>query len=259
MSSNDHQPAAGPDTWAGLIATTAPVYENGLAMFDDLPRELASSAPHYAGRLFAGVDNTVAALAVLRGSASVASLNAKIAPELPGVIRELRAPIDDDRLTPVLHTLSYLNVARCCGVSLPGDVEDAEQDWIGGLAEQANALTEPQRHTMALAACALARPSLVPGFADLPALPEPFTPHETFAFNVPGFAGYLAAAVDRGGTYADVEPAWLDFVHHFPIKLDTRTLKWPALLWAARAVYGLLAGIPDGEIADEVHKLVAGA
>jgi len=112
---------------------------------------------------------------------------------------------------------------------------------------------------LAFAACAAARPTLMPRLADLPGLEAPFVPGRVFGFNVPGFAGDLASATEHGGTYQDIEPGWLDFVHSFPFKLDTRVLDWPALLFGARAVYATIGGLPEGEVALELHRLVTGA
>src|SRR5205085_1632733 len=131
-------------------------------------------------------------------------------------------------------------------------------NWLAQLAERTRELTEPERHALALAACAAARPTLVPPLADLPNVDEPFVANRVFGFNVPAFAGYLATAIDRGGSYQEIEPAWLDFVHRFPYKLAARTLGWPALLWAARAVYATIGELPENEVAGELHRLVSG-
>lgn|SRR5262245_5872332 len=251
---------AGPVSWPEVVASMAPLYEGNLRSFDNLPDRLASSRPpQYAGGRLGGFAITIATLAVLRGSASVMPLLERIAPSLPRVIRELPDPLDKNAMLPALYTLSCLNVARSCGAALPAEANGAEERWLPQLADRARDLTEPERHTLALAACAAALTTLVPRFADLPGLEGPIVPGRVFGFNVPGFAGYLAAAVEHGGTYQDVEPAWLDFVHRFPYKLDTRMLDFPALLFAARAVCATIGGLPEGEVALELHRLVTGA
>jgi hypothetical protein len=237
----------------------APLYEANLGSFDNLPHRLASSSPpQYAGGRLGGFAITIATLAVLRGPASVMPLLERIAPSLPGVIRELPDPLDRNALLPALYTLSCLNVARCCGALLPAEANGVEETWLPQLAGRANDLTEPERHTLAFAACSTGFTRLVPRFADLPGFEEPFVPGRVFGFNVPGFAGYLASAIEHSGTYQDVEPAWLDFVHRFPYKLDTRMLDFPALLLAARAVYATIGGLPESEVALELHRLVTG-
>lgn len=36
-------------------------------------------------------------------------------------------------------------------------------------------------------------------------------------------------------------------------------LGWPALVWAARAVYATIGKVPEAEVALELHRLVTGA
>lgn len=263
MIMRDREPfpaSVGPVTWPDVIAKIAPVYEKGLSFFDDLPEDLASTKPpQYAGARLGGFDATVAALAALRGPASVAAPFAMIASQLPHVIEQLGGAIESKRVLPGLYTISTLNVARCCGIRVPPEADELEQRSVQQLADNASLLNERERHTAALAACAAARPSLVPALAELPALDETFAPGKIFGFNVSGFCGYLATAIDRGGTYENVELAWLDFVHRFPYKLDTTMLGWPALMWAARAVYRTIGDLPESEVTAELHKLVTGA
>jgi hypothetical protein len=251
--------AAGPVTWPEVVERIAPLFAKGPGFFATLPDRLASSAPpRYAGAELGGFDIKVAALAILRGPAAAAPLFELASPALPRIIAEIGDTVDRNRAVPAVFTLSYGNVLRCCGAPFPPEEDEAEQKWLPLLAGRARELTEPERHTMAFAACAAARPTLVPAFVDLPGLEEPFVPHRVFGFNVPGFAGYLASAIEHGGSYQDVEPAWLDFVHRFPYKLDTRMLDFPALLFAARAVYATIGGLSESEVALELHRLVTG-
>ena len=168
------------------------------------------------------------------------------------------APGQAERLA-AFYTLSYLNVARCCGASVPAQSEEIEGRWLRDLAKMRDSFSEPALHTLAFAACAARIPAIVPTLVGAKQGLPKFTSGETFGFNVPAFALALAAAIDEGAGYVDVEMAWLDFVHRFPIKLDTDMLDWPALLWAARAVYATIGGIPVSEVGDELHRLVTGA
>ena len=255
-----NRPEADPVTWPEVIETIAPLYEADPDFFDELPARLAaSSPPGFAGAELAGFRTEAAALAVLRGPAAVDEHIALVSSALPHVIAEIGPRLDDTRVLAAIYALSYLNVVRCCGGPVPPEAEAAEQGWLPQLAERVREVREPDRHMLAFAACAAALPSLVPRFADLPVIDEPFVPNRTFGFDVPGFAGYLASAIDRGGSYQDVEDAWLDFVHRFPYKLATRSLGWTALLYAARAVYATLGGLEEREVALELHRLVGGA
>jgi hypothetical protein len=259
-SSSSQAQGSPPLTWPEVIDRIAPVYEEGLFFFDDLPKDIAESVPpQFGGDRLGGFDTTVAALAALRGPARVSTIMAKIAPSLAFVIAQVGPELDRSRCLAAYFTLSYMNAARCCGGVVPEDAADVELVWIEQLAARSRDLPERDRHTAALAACAAGRGDLVPTFADLKALDQSFEPGKTFGFNVPAFAGYLGTAVERGASYQDVELAWLDFVHRFPYKLEANTLSWPALLWAARAVYATLGGLPENEVAAELHKLLTNA
>jgi hypothetical protein len=250
---------AGPVTWPDVIAKLAPLHEDGLDFFDDLPENIQSARPpRWAGDELSGFDASVAALAVLRGPASVIPQLRRIEPLIPHIVEQLGDTLDADRVLGALTTLRYLNIVRCCGAPVATEGRDAESRWIPQLTEARSALGEYERHSLALAACAASLTPVV-GLVANTRVPQTFVPGKSFGFDVPGFIGYLAAAIDHGASYQDVDLAWLDFVHRFPYKLDTNVLDWPTLLYAARAVYATIGGLPEGEVADELHRLVTGA
>jgi hypothetical protein len=258
--SESHPPAAGPISWPELIADRVPLYREGIETFIDLPEHLATSKPpRYAGGRLGGFHSHVSGLAVMCGPDEAANALAPVESSLSHVIAEIGSTIDRYAPRAAFFTLNTLNAARCIGASVPPEAVNAEQRWLPQMKPWADEAGEPEQHTLALAACAASLPALVPGFASLPALPARFVPAETQGFNVPAFAGYIAAAITQGGSYQDVEPAWLDFVHRFPFKLNTEMLSWPALMWAARAVYATIGELPENEVALELHRLVTGA
>jgi hypothetical protein len=249
----------GPVTWPEVIAKLAPLHEDGLDFFDDLPENIESATPpRWAGDELSGFDASVAALAVLRGSASVMPQLRRVGPLIPRIVHQLGDRLDADRALAALTTLRYLNVARCCGTPITTEAGAAELHWIPQLADLRGTLGEYERHSVALAACAASLTSLVGPVADT-RVPRTFVAGQSFGFDVAGFTAYLASAIDHGASYQDVDLAWLDFVHRFPYKLDTNVLDWPSLLYAARAVYATIGGLPEGEVADELHRLVTGA
>ena len=252
-------PPAGPVTWPDVIATLGAKEESGLAAYAELPERIQRAVPpRFAGGRLGGFDAAIAAVAVLRGPAVALPQLERIAPLIPLIVRQLGDVLDKDRVASALFTLYYLNAARCCGATVPDAARQAELRWIPQLVELRRPLEEADRHTLALGACAASLPAVVGTLADT-RVPRTFAAGQAFGFDVPGFAGYLAAATEHGASYQDVEPAWLDFVHRFPYKLDARTLDWPALLYAARAVYATIGGLPEAEVADELHRLVTGA
>lgn len=248
-----------PVDWPTLVEKYGPEYEEELVVFDDLVEELSEEAsPESAGGALGGFEDACSALAILRGPAIARPVIERIAPAVPRVVVGLSpAPRESGRLAAI-YTLAYLNAARCCGVSVGRESESAERLWLPQLAGFRAKLTEEECHTLAIASAAAGLAQAAIDLAGLPRV-DAFAPGVTHAFNVPAFAGYVASAVESGASYDDVEPAWLDFVHRFPYKLATGMLKWPALLWAARAVYATIGRLADDEVATEVHRLVSGA
>jgi hypothetical protein len=254
----DDAPAGVPVTWPELIAEAAELYAEHLGSYDDLPAAIEKAAPpFYPGDRLGGVANTLAAVATMHAPERCLPTIDTIAPLLPRIVGDLAAGVDAPRRLTALHILSYLSVARCCGSALPDAADGAEPSWLPQLTTHARALRDRHRHTLALAACAAGLPHLVPAFTGGADLPGSLDPGATFGFDVPGFARHLAVALVRGEPYADVEPAWLDFVHRFPYKLAAETLDWSDLMWAARAVMATIGDIPEGEVAAELHALVA--
>jgi hypothetical protein len=244
-----------PISWPELIAAMRRIYHQDARWAEEIAREIATLRPPiYAATGFAGPAVVVAARAIIDGPAACTPLLERLVPLVPRALTDFPGSVGDLEL-PAIFLLSFLNAARCCGYA-PAEARDLEPRWLRELAARVSELAEHERHTLALAALAARLPRLVPTFAPDRTTDTGFTPHRTFGFSVPGFAHYLAAALERGASYLDVEPAWLDFVHRFPYKLGAGTLDWPDLLWAARAVLTHFEGVPEGEVAARLHRLV---
>lgn len=245
-------------TWGVLIEQDGPRILEDLEFFDDLAERIRTARrPDTGGANLGAAGSTIAASIVLIGHNAPKTLLAQIEPLLGGVINELMPQTRKEHRLDAFWTLSYLNAARCTGTGVPPDSATAEATWLPSLAAMRAQFSTAERHTLAFAASACGLTSLVATVLD--AAPAAFVPGDTHGFNVQGFALALAAAIDANADYPDIELAWLDFVHRFPIKLDTDMLDWPALLWAARAVYATIGGIPVAEVGDELHRLVTGA
>ncbi|MCC7052831.1 MAG: hypothetical protein IT355_06150 [Gemmatimonadaceae bacterium] len=251
--------APGPSSWPELVARWAGPYRESLATFDDIPiRMSASRAGEPAGDRLGGYDATTSAVLVLSGPAAARPFLALVSAQLPRAIGELRPLRGADTAFAAWWTLSVVNAAECLGADVPEPVATLAPEWLPVLATRLDEFPDRERHALALACAAAGLPQRVRSFAD-DGVNATFTPGATFGFNVPAFAAHLASAITARADYPDVEPAWLEFVHNFPIKLDTDMLDWPALLWAARAVYATIGGIPVAEVGDELHRLVTGA
>src|SRR6476661_1960570 len=87
-----------PLTWPEVIDQLAPVFDEGLRLYDDLPQDVADAKPpHFGGAEFAGFETTIAALAALRGPERAAVLIDKMAPSLKLAIEQIGPKLDRDR------------------------------------------------------------------------------------------------------------------------------------------------------------------
>ena len=87
----------------------------------------------------------------------------------------------------------------------------------------------------------------------------PFTPGQRFQFNMQGLVANLAGAVVHGASFADVEPAWRDYLDSFPVLQGTKMASWDQLLWMARVVHHEVGGAPMKDVARLVYEDVVTA
>jgi hypothetical protein len=248
-----------PVTWSQLLEVERARLAELLPPILDAPARAARiKPPTSASRVLGGPSIILASAAVVLGPASCAPYFKVLLPLLPRVIAELRAELEENT-TAAKNVLSFANAARCCGASLPADAQALEPNWLPRLADQLDDLDELERQTLAFAALAAGRADLGMRYIGGGPLSTQVTPGETFGFDVQRFVRYLATAYVQNVSHADIELAWLDFVHQFPYKLAADTLSWPDLLWAARVVATHFEGIPVGEVAARLHRLVTGA
>jgi hypothetical protein len=84
----------------------------------------------------------------------------------------------------------------------------------------------------------------------------PFEAGKTFQFNVHGFLGHLAGAVERGARASDVTPAWQDLLRSFPELLAAGAMDIGNLLWIARIIHHHIDGQPLAGVADFLHASI---
>lgn len=95
-----------------------------------------------------------------------------------------------------------------------------------------------------------------PSHAGPPLGPFPLIPHQRFGFNQQGFLHHLAGAIERGGTFEDIAPAWEEYLINFPTLSQSRSVHLNTLLWVARCVFHRIAGHPLGETAARLHDAI---
>lgn len=244
--------------WAGLLDERARAAESLDSVRGDaalLPAEREGTGVSGG---FLGAGSVLARAAVVLSPAEAAEAAALYLPWLAEAAADVdaRSPSADPHPRAV-DVLELANAARCCGLTLPPEAAGMEQAWLPGLAERGATLDEFVREEMAFACVAAGMPDLVARIFGA-ALPESVRPGRTFGPNLGGLAKYLAAAARDGAPFADVEPAFDDFLADFPAKLQSGTEDWPTLLWCGRAVLSVIGGRPEAEVAAEIHRRVRG-
>lgn len=193
------------------------------------------------------------AAAIAHGPAHIAEHSAAVAALLPSVFKARQRP--EQRHTSDLYWLEVANLMACCGHA---DLASEEAEWLHEVQTWRN---EPTSHFSKLfASLALGVPHLYRGLAGLePDEPVPFTLGERPGPNLPGLHRHLAGAVEQRATFADVKPAWDEFLAGFDAQMDRGTLWTPSLFWVARIVGHQIAGRPLGEIAAWLHEYIVEA
>jgi hypothetical protein len=87
----------------------------------------------------------------------------------------------------------------------------------------------------------------------LPDQPIPFTPGETFEFNVQGLLAHLGAACLAGASFEDVAPAWRSFMMCVDSLINTHQIEYVLVLWVARFVYHHIGQHPLGTVGELLH------
>lgn len=248
-----------PVTWSALLADDLDLLREDLEAIEEVPAEIEVVRPPWlrSGR-FSSPALSLAHAAVVLGAEACRPGIEILLPLLPVALRDFENGIDNTNRGSAQHLLSFFNTTACCGIDLPVTAEGAAHEWPSLLAQFAHLVSDTERQTLALAAIINGHGELIPSIIGSGALDQQFVPGVTFDFNVQGFIRYLAVAYRDRVAFADVEPAWLNFVHRFPHKRAARTVEWCDLLYVARIVDTLHPERTDETTADKLHELVSG-
>jgi hypothetical protein len=246
-----------PVKWPELIAIKLKTMPDSLESLREVPEELATTRQPW--MLASGLSlpaEIFSEAATFLGPEACRPFLALLAEFLPPAIAEMSVRIRKDARVAAIGLLSYLNVARCCGGTVPADAATVEPEWLQVLAEHKRKLTENEKVTLAFAALAAKTISLVPDFIAGGRLPKRFVPGEVFQFNRQGFVRYLAVAIERQAAAQEIEPAWRDFVQSFPRLYAAKMIQFVDLMWCARAVMVHFERRPVETVADALHQMI---
>ena len=160
-----------------------------------------------------------------------------------------------ERVTIVqLTPLDLGNALECVGIPLDPASWDTMRAWLPRMEVRRDDERAAYWWTAGFAALALGEPLRYWKAAGLHREAEnPFTPGETFGFNLQGLLRHLGAAIDTRASFEDVRPAWDEFLRNFGALRSAQSVDEGTLLWVARIVFHHIAGRPLREVAQALH------
>jgi hypothetical protein len=207
------------------------------------------------GRLIHNVSTPIAKASALAGPAKVVPTLRAVLPAIAQTAELLDAS-DPGHTEAIVDAVLFLNLVETHGIDPPPALA---ANRLTGLLESLPGNThesdDPLWLSAAFAALSRNRPDLVSRFTGLP-LPVSIEPNQKFEIDLPAFLVSIAAAVEKGADFALIKDAWLNYVSYFPVMLAASEAEWPQLFAAARGVLAYSAGVPSGQIADSLHKLI---
>jgi hypothetical protein len=204
------------------------------------------------------VAHMIAKLLLTRGPAYVRETFAPIRHVLPQAVAGYLATCDlaVGSLAPTVLDLSNAtNAFEIVGFDVPPSVLESFRRYLPAVEDFREYFQ--WRLEKGFAALALNdRRVWAPVAGYLPDQPIPFTPRETFEFNLQGLLAHLGAARLAGANFEDVRPAWWSFMACADALLDTNQMNEDLILWVARIVYHHIAEQPLGEVGELLHTSI---
>ena len=204
-----------------------------------------SGAQAHTTRWLHNISTPIARASALLGPARVADLWPLCMAALPATIATLDAA-NPRHYDAVIDTILFVNLAETHGVETSAADVQHLSPKIG---------SDQQALRAAFSAIVLRQNALVSELTGEP-MPRKVKPKQVFKIDTPGFLAYLAAASETKSGWDTVEPSWLSYLAHFPMKRAAAAAEWPQLYAAARASMGYCAQWETGSIALAVHKQI---
>src|ERR1041385_4871641 len=223
--------------WSSLLAESVRRFKGILGV----ARRLAAKPPPMRAHVaLAAVDEAVAALAALRGSAECRDLFPEIQPLMTQIIRKLS--MFPDSVDPVsMMTLFCVNLfSEAVAAPLESSDFDVRQKLDDIMTyRDASALDRVTTALICLNFDRVYDVKLLAAKTDKTAL-----------------SLIKALAVRASSGSKELEAAWEAYLRAFPRSLQAKTAEWRQLLLAARLVLGKRGGIPAGEVADTLQRRI---
>jgi hypothetical protein len=198
-----------------------------------------------------------AACLVTLGQKTARSLLEPLLPVVGDAIEQCSRVFDADPSDFGIDLSSFINALQCAGVHLNASTEKAPLvEWLRLLSSEPKLVNPHERIGTALACLAMGIHEPVTALLGKKKLPTRFEPGAGFYDDLTSYVSFLAVALEKGRSAADVEMAWKALVWSFPT-LETKCLvSWNDLLWAARIHYHLFEKRPLGEVGAALYDFV---
>jgi hypothetical protein len=234
-----------PAKWTDLIALTIAVHERTLRMAS---KEAARPGAGTLEPIISGTDDSLAAIAILRGPAAGREFPPSVAPVVALIGRQIGMFRDGIADLSVLGLLSLVTISESVGAPLEMPAFDVDYRFKNFLANKQ--FSNAERVTVALLALHFGRKD------DVRLIINSVGRGKVAPGNPVALVRALADALDSGKASVEVESAFDEFVRAFPSGLEADTAEWRQLMLGALLVLGKLGGNPLTEVAELVHRRV---
>jgi hypothetical protein len=228
--------------WAAFGAAEAEGLEEHARHHAERVAASLGDPPAVLAEQLAMVDAVAAKGLVLLGAARCSELLAALERAVDVAAPLLASPPDDE-----IEALDALTVAGCANVLLAAgrEVEERIATWLD-LAAGAPGLDDDEVERRLVHVVAAVGPeSLLAELADDRGASPEAAPED--------LASAIAAAVLAGAPADALATEWDTWLLAAPDWLAERRLRWPDLLWTARAVESRLGGLPVGQLAERLR------
>jgi hypothetical protein len=232
--------------WAELFAGSVALHERTMRMAS---KEAAQPGAGDLEPIISGADDSLAAIAIIRGPAAGRDFPPAVASVVARIGRQLQMFRDGIADRSALELLSLLAISESVGAPLKRTDYDVDYRFKRFLTNKVFSRTE--KMTVALLALDLGR------IEDARLV---VSANSRGGAAVPGdplmLVKVLAAASGSQEASAEIDPAFDAFLVGFPGALKAEKAEWRQLMLSARLVLGKLGGIPAGEVAEHLHRRI---
>lgn len=168
-------------------------------------------------------------------------------------LAEEAALIEGPDSSQFVEVLSLANLLECVGLEPDASVVGAGLRALELMktSSRDNATQEYQHPRRVLLALVHHLPSVYrPAFGADAEAPMTFVPGETHWVGLDDFLKHLAGAIDQGGSYADVAPAFHDYLEWAKDEDRVELFILDELLLVARVIASNIIGLPVADVAD---------